>query len=420
MTNTSSTNPSPRAVAAFLLGCLCFGYAFVQRVAPSVMTDELMRSFQVQAGALGALSAFYFYAYAAIQMPVGVLMDRYGPRRILGSAMALCLLGSAAFAIADTLWMAAIGRLLIGGAVAFAYVGTMTIAATWFPVARFSLSVGILQMIGMIGAMTGQAPLGLFVTAIGWRDTILSLGVIGAVLSVLIFLVVQEVPAEKKDAAKAQSGAFRDVLRRKDSWCCALIGFALTSSMLAFAGLWAVPWLRQVHGFTPSEAAVTASLVFLSWAVASPVVGWVAEKIGRRKPLMYFGILANIVVFSVFVLFPDLPRVFLYPLFMLSGIGGCTMIISFSCVREVNRPGRAGAALGFVNMFVVGSGALFQPLLGYVLDMTWDGTLLDGTPFYGTDSYGAALSTFLVTYTLAFIACILLRETHCRQLPEDG
>lgn len=410
---------SPRAVAAFLLGCLCFGYAFIQRVAPSVMTDDLMRAFQVQAGALGTLSAFYFYAYAVIQMPVGVLMDRYGPRRLLAGAMALCMVGSAAFAYADTLWMAALGRTLIGGAVAFAYVGTMTIAATWFPVARFSLSVGILQMVGMIGAMTGQAPLGHFVTALGWRETVLAIGVAGAVLAVLIFVVVQEIPAEKKAAAKGQRGAFRDVLRRRDSWSSALIGFALTASMLAFAGLWAVPWLRQVHGFSAGEAAVTASLVFLSWAICAPLVGWASERMGRRKPLLYFGILASAAAIAAFILFPDLPRPLLYPLFVLSGVGGCTMIISFACVREANRPSRAGAALGFVNMFVVGSGALFQPLLGIVLDVTWDGSLLDGAPIYGPSSYAAAFSTFLVAYGIAFIACILLRESHCQPMPEE-
>jgi len=408
-----------RAWFAFALGCACFGYAFVQRVAPSVMTDDLMRAFQVQAGALGALSAFYFYAYAGMQMPIGMLMDRFGVRRMLSGAMALCLVGSMVFAYADGLTVASIGRMLIGAAVAFAYVGTMSIAAFWFPQRQFSLLTGILQTVGMLGAIAGQAPLVPVVTEFGWRDTVIGIGVLGAVLAVLIFLVVEEIPAEKKAAAKsAAKGAMRDVLARKDSWCCALIGFSLTAPMLAFAGLWAVPWLVQVQGLPKDEAGATASLIFLGWAIFCPMIGWLTERIGRRKPLIYVGILLGAGSLASLILIEDLPIWALRILCVLNGIGGCTMILSFACVREVNRPNRAGAGLGFVNMFVVGSGALFQPLLGFLLDASWDGTMQDGAPVYSADSYVFAFSALLVGYAIGFVATVFLRETYCRQVVE--
>lgn len=414
-----TTSPSLRAWAAFLLGCACFGYAFLQRVAPSVMTDDLMRAFQVQAGALGALSAFYFYAYAGMQMPIGVLMDRFGPRRILSGAMALCLVGSLIFALAEGLTTAAVGRTLIGAAVAFAYVGTMSIAATWFPPHRFSFLLGILQTVGMTGAIAGQAPLALVVSATGWRETVIGIGIVGAVLAVLIFLVVQEVPAARKAAATgASKGAMRDVLGRRDSWCCAIIGFTLTAPMLAFAGLWAVPWLVQVHGFSEADAGGTASLIFLGWAITGPMVGLATERIGRRKPLIFAGISISAATMAAMVLIPDPDPWLLRALFVANGVGGCTMILTFACVRELNRPSRAGAGLGFVNMFVVGSGAVFQPLLGLILDLTWDGTMRNGVPVYDAQSYAAAFSALLGAYAVGVAACVLLRETQCRQVVE--
>ncbi|MEC9268288.1 MAG: MFS transporter [Pseudomonadota bacterium] len=416
----ASPSPSLRAWAAFLLGCACFGYAFLQRVAPSVMTDDLMRAFQVQAGALGAMSAFYFYAYAGMQMPIGVLMDRFGPRRILSSAMALCLVGSLVFALAESITPAAIGRTMIGAAVAFGYVGTMSIAATWFPPQRFSLLIGILQSVGMSGAIAGQAPLSLVVEATGWRETVIGIGVIGAILAVLIFLVVQEIPKEHKAAANgASKGAFRDVLARRDSWCCAIIGFTLTAPMLAFAGLWAVPWLIQVHGFSPADAAGSASLIFVGWAVVGPMIGLATEKIGRRKPLIYGGFALSGTAMAAMIFTPDLSPWAIRTLFVLNGIGGCTMILTFTCVRETNRPSRAGAGLGFVNMFVVGSGALFQPLLGVILDQNWDGTMQNGAPVYDAGGYQSAFSALLVAYGIGLIATFLLRETHCRQAVTD-
>lgn len=415
-----SAFPGLRAWGAFLLGCACFGYAFLQRVAPSVMTEELMRAFQVQAGALGTLSAFYFYAYAGMQMPIGMLVDRFGPRKIMGTGMLVCLLGSLLFSQADGIAAASAGRMLIGAAVAFGYVGTMSIAATWFPAARFSLLVGILQSIGMLGAIAGQAPLSLVVESYGWRETMLALGVIGALLGVAIFLVVQEIPAARKAAATAAgTGAFRDVLTRRDSWCCAILGFTLTAPMLSFAGLWAVPWLIQVHGYSRPEAATTASLVFLGWAVAGPLIGIVSGWLKQRKPILLFGLTIGASTLALMLALPEPGPLLMRTLFFLNGIAGCTMILTFTAARETNRPRRAGAALGFVNMCVVASGAILQPVLGLLLDWRWDGQTVGGAPIYSAEAYATALSALLIAYGFGLAALLILRETRGRQLVPD-
>jgi MFS family permease len=411
--------PSVRAWAAFTLGCLCFGYAFTQRVAPSVMTEDLMRAFAVGGGALGSLSAFYFYAYAGMQMPVGMLMDRFGPRKLLSGAMTLCLIGSILFALAHSLGIAAIGRAIIGASVACGYVGTMSIAAAWFPARRFSLLIGILQSFGMTGAMVGQAPLSFLVSAYGWRETIIGLGVIGAILAVLIFIVVSEIPRAKPQPASGQpirGGAFRDVLSRRDSWACAIIGFTLAAPMLAFAGLWAVPWLIQTQGYTKADAAACTSMMFLGWACVGPALGIMTEKIGRRKPILYAGFVMGCLTLATIVYMPNLSPTVLGALFFLNGVSGCTMILSFTCVRETNRPSRMGAGLGFVNMAVVGSGALFQPLLGLILDFGWTGAEENGARLYDAAAYNTAFLILILAYGIGLLACISLRETYCQQI----
>ncbi|MFT5506234.1 MAG: MFS family permease, partial [Gammaproteobacteria bacterium] len=149
MTSITFVEVTPRkAAVAFALGAIFFGYAFVQRVSPSVMTDELMREFSVGGAALGSLSAFYFYAYASIQLPVGMLTDHFGPRKLMSFAAAFCAIGSVMFAMSDSIAMASLGRAFIGATVAFGFVGTMAIAGYWFKPAQYAMLAGLLQMVG--------------------------------------------------------------------------------------------------------------------------------------------------------------------------------------------------------------------------------------------------------------------------------
>ncbi len=409
-----------RAWAAFALGCLCFGYAFLQRVAPSVMTEELMRDFSVGGAALGSLTAFYFYAYAGMQLPIGVLIDRFGPRRPMAAAMALCTLASLLFVFSDSILVASLARGLIGGAVAFCYVGTMTIAAHWFPARHFPLMVGLLMATGMLGAVSGQAPLRLMVDAVGWRDTVLTVGLAAAALALGLFLVLRDRPERRKTDGRVFAG-IGHVLKRRDTWACAILGTTMAAPMLAFAGLWAVPWLVQVHGYARPEAAASASLVFIGWGVSGPVYGWLSGRFGRRKPLLYAGIALSVGGLAGLMLLPAptaTPAAIAGFLVML-GIGGSAMVLAFPLVREANRPSDAGSALGFVNMCVVASGAVFQPLIGYLLDRGWDGESVAGARVYSAATYDAASLAFFAALAAGLVACLAVRESRGEQLVAD-
>lgn len=403
-----------------MLGTLFFGYAFAQRVAPSVMTAELMRDLSVGGAALGSLSAFYFYAYAGIQLPVGVLIDRFGPRKLLSAALILCAFASVGFAWSETVLGASIGRGLIGGTVAFGFVGTLTIATYWFPPSRFALLSGMVLTVGMVGAMAGQAPLRILVEQLGWRDTMLALGITGAVLGACLFLIV---PNRPRDQAARASGrrplaGLRDVAANPQSWLCAVIGFGPTGTLLAFSGLWAVPWLSTVRGFPVSQAAGIASAVFLGWAVGSPLLGWVSDHIGRRKPVILAGLTLSLVALCIIIFAGVTNTAVLIALFFLNGVGSCAMVVCFGAVRELNRQENSATALGLMNMFVVGSGAILQPLIGWLLDLNWSGDMLEGARVYDTSAYAIAFTTLVAANILGLVCGFGLRETYCRPLEE--
>jgi len=411
-----------QAVIAFTLGTLFFGYAFVQRVSPSVMTAELMRDFAVGGAALGSLSAFYFYAYASIQLPVGMLTDHFGPRKLMSFAAALCALASLGFALSDSLLTASIGRALIGGTVAFGFVGTLAIAGYWFKPAQYALLAGFLQTVGMCGAIFGQAPLRQMVEAIGWRNTINVLALVALLLAVLLFFLVPVRSSEQKQRSAGVSilQGLKAVTVNPQTWLCSLVGFGMAASMLAFGGLWGVPWLVTTQGYTTTEAAGITSMLFIGWAIFSPLCGWASDRMGRRNPILRAGSLIALLSLLLLIYFTPPNTALLMALIFVLGAGGSAMTVCFGSVKELNDINYSSTSLGLMNMCIVGSGAVMQPLIGWLLDLSWDGTLQQGARVYSAAGYNTAFASLLVVNLAALIGTLLLRETWCRQVGADA
>ena len=382
------------------------------------MTTELMRDFSVGATALGSLSAFYFYAYASIQLPVGMLTDRFGPRKLMSGAAALCAIATVGFAMSDSMLLASISRALIGATVAFGFVGTLAIAGYWFKPGQFATLAGIVQAVGMCGGIFGQAPLRYVVETFGWRGMMLILALVAIVLSVLLyFLVPRRSDAQRKVTVHTRvMDGLKQVAANPQTWICALIGFGLASIMLGFGGLWAVPWLTNVHGYSTTQAAGIASMIFVSWALFSPAVGWASDRIGRRNPIMIIGATVCLLAFSAVVFATPDSTAVLVTLIFITGLGGCTMTICFTAVKEHNSPDCSSTALGLMNMFVVGSGAVMQPLIGWLLDSNWEGVMVEGARVYTPEAYTFAFTSLLVVTAVALAGTLLLRETGCKQM----
>lgn len=407
---TKSSTITAKALLAFAIGCAFFSYAFLQRVLPSVMVDELMRDFSVGAAVLGGLSAFYFYAYAGMQIPVGALLDRFGPRRLLPVAMLACVLGNVLFAVSDNIPMASTGRFLIGGAVASSYIGALTIAANIFPQNRFGMLAGVLQAVGMAGAIVGQAPMRLVVEGIGWRSTMMAMGAVAFVLAVAAFLTIPRRAEHHPRPAHLLEG-MGAVLSNKQTWAAALTGCSMAAPLLAFASLWAVPWMRSSYGFGTTEAAAFASVYFVSWGLSSPFTGWISDWLGRRKPVLLIGLILEILGLAALVYLPDLSKTTMVLLLVISGAGGGTMILAYACAREGNDSKNGGAAMGLVNTFITGSGAIFQPLIGFLLDLNWTGTAMNGARVYAPETYSIAFIAFVVAGAIGCTAVSFMRET---------
>ena len=405
----------------FGLGALYFAYAWVQRVAPAVMVDGLMRDFAVGGAILGNLSAVYFYAYAGMQLPVGMLLDRWGPRRMLGSMAAVAGLGGLLFATAEGIGAAYAGRFLVGFGAAFGFVGALTLATNWFPPHRFAMLAGAGMMAGMLGGVIGQAPLAALVEEVGWRTALIGTGLFGFVLSALIWLIVRDRPpgeavtgaAPAKSESDSRPSVFAGlggVTTLPANWLLAIFGGLVSAPLLAFGGLWGVPYLMRVYGASRPGAALAVSLMLVGWAVGSPLIGWLSDRMGKRRAPMIVGAAIALVALLAVLYVPGLPLPALGALLFLSGAGSASMVICYALAREINPAQAVGTAYGFVNMVVVGSGAVFLPIIGWLLDRNWDGAMEAGARVYSQTAYDAAFVVLPGSLAVGLVVGLLVRE----------
>jgi len=410
------------------LAASTFGYAFFQRVAPSVMVADLMRDFAVGAAVLGNLSAIYFYSYSALQIPIGALLDRWGPRAMISISIAVAAVGSLLFATATTIALAYFGRLLVGVGSAVAFVGTLTLVARWFPANRFAFLSGMTMMVAMVSAVGSQALLSRLVAITGWRTLMTGGAGVAAVLAAAIWLVVRDrpgTPAQRAaDGARIESWSElrRGVMIALGSWRLwniALLGASLTGPLLTFAGLWGVPYLKVRYGLNTADAASINSLMFIGWAIGAPVAGWLSDHIGRRKPPLMVAAFLNTALLAAMILIPSVPLGVMMVLIFLTGAAGAGMVSCLAVAKEITSPRIHGAVIGLVNCITVSSGALLQPVVGLVLDRFWDGTMENGARVYGLADYRIALGVIVAFAALALITSLLSEETRCQPVDAD-
>ncbi len=397
----------------WLTAATFFLYAWVLRVAPSVMVVELMRDFSVGAAVLGNLSAAYFYGYAGMQIPVGLLLDRFGPRRLMATAALVCAGGCVLFATGGSLAAVMTGRFMIGASAAFSLVGAMAVAGQWFPANRFAILSGGAMAMGMAGGVFGQAPLRVAVEASDWRTVTLLLALGGLALALAAAATVRDKWRGSGGVRSALVGLGM-VARHPQTWLVALAGLGTSAPLLGFASLWGVPFLETAHALPRTLAASLTSVFFVGWGIGAPLFGWLSDRIGRRKAPLVAGLGLESLALAALIYLPGLPVAALGGLCFLVGFLGSSQIVCFALARENHRTELSGTAIGFVNMMVTGAGALFQPLVGLLLDTAWTGETKLGARIYDTAAYHFALASLVVSCLLGLVCLAAVRETHCR------
>jgi len=417
--NNNQTKPGFMPYLVCGLAAMFYLYEYILQVSPSVMTDVLMRDLQIDAAGLGGMAAFYFYAYAPMQIPAGLLFDKYGPRVLITIALLGCSAGAFFFAWTPNLALASLGRAFMGAGSAFSFIGILVLISRWFPPSYFAILAGVAQLMSSIGAITGEAPLARAVESHGWRSTTFFLGVLGVILAGFVWKIVRDYPPgataeEQHPPEESYWEKLRIVLAKPQTWFVGGFNFLIWAPIAVFAALWGVPYLSLEYHTTTTVAASMVTMIWIGVGVGSPLVGWWSDAIGKRCfPLAVSSFLG--VISLGIALYVDVPMYLMYILMFTMGLASAGQILTFAIVKEINTPQDVGTACGFNNMATLLGGALFQPLVGYLLRYSWAGTFEQGVPLYTDTAYEWALLILPCAYFGAFLLSLFaIKETHCQ------
>lgn len=405
------------------LAATFYVYEFALRVMPSAMTNELMNHFAIEASGLGMMSALFFYGYAPMQIPAGLLIDRLGPRILLTGSVLICSLGAYIFGITAQFSIAAVGRVMMGVGASFAYIGCLVLASRWFAAKHFALIAGLVQFLGCIGAIAGAAPIAIIVSRFGWQQTQITSACLGIFLALLFWLILRDGPENPINCARNQHALqnnatqwqrLREVLSNKQTWAIGLHGFCCWAPISVFAELWGISFFSTAYSISKANAAIFIALIWIGIAIFSPIIGWWSNRINNRRiPLIVSGIVACLSSLAI-IYVDNLPYVLMGALLILFGAAGGAMCVTFGMVQDNMPPAVAGTAVGFNNMAIIGGGVFLQPLVGMLLDAKWNGKLVENLPSYTLQNYRYALMVIPIVGAFSiFTALFLLKETHC-------
>jgi MFS family permease len=405
-------------------GMLFYCYNYFLRVSPSVMQNELTQSFHINAYQFGTLAAFYYYAYTPMQVPAGMIYDKFGVRFVLCAACLMAVVGLSVFITADSFAMAGFGRCLIGLGTAFAYIGTLKLASIWLPANRFATVAGLTTAIGMTSGALSQKYLAHFVEVLGYQGALRTALVAGVILSAIIMILVRNRPTSEATHSydmqtpinvKQLFHALRLISINPQMWLIGIIGCLLYLPSSVFLDLWGIPYLKTVYQLTADQAVAISSYTFYGWIISGPIIGLISDKIKRRRmPLTFTGFFAALLLCVVFYVPGGISLSNLYLIFFMIGFCCGAHPLCFALGKESNPIQISGTAVAVTNMLIMAGGAIFQPVVGKLLDLHSTSPIgANGLPVYSASDYTFALSVVPIGVALGIFLSVFLKETYC-------
>ncbi len=410
---------------AFAVVGLAYVLSFFHRFAPAAISGDLQQAFHASAAELGGLAATYFYVYMVMQIPTGILVDTLGSSRVAAIGGVIGGIGSLLFGMADTLALASAGRLLVGLGVSVTFIALLKLNAAWFHDRHFATMTGATILLGNAGSLLAAAPLAWALGYVSWRMVFTAVGLLSLLLAVLAWWWVRNHPGEAglpslreldgKTAHPPHTGHWYDglliVLKNRATWPGLWVNMGLAGSLFAFAGLWAVPFLRDVYGMDRAAATSHTTLLLAGFAVGAFFIGTLSDRIGRRKPVMLAGALGYCLCWLPLLTGAAMNEVASYALFFVMGLCAPSFTLSWSCAKEVNPPALSGMATSVVNVGGFLGTAIMQPLVGWAIDHAHAGA---GSALLALSDYQSGLGIMLGFSLLGLIATLFIRETYCR------
>ncbi len=396
--------------------CACFlFYKYVLQIYPSVITDQLMSEFKLTGAGLGNLVATFYYAFMVTQLVVGILLDKYSARWITAAAIFICAAGVFLFSQSYSVLDACLSRALMGIGVAFATVAYMKLASVWFPPRQYAFIGGLLATAAMAGAVFGQAPLSWLISQLTWRYCLYVIGLFGFALAFLFAFTVRDAPKELQELydAKKLHVTYKDILaviKSKQNWLLTLYGGLAYSPVAVFGGLWGNPFVQQAYHLDKIQSATMVSLVFMGLGIGSPVLGMLSGYLDVRKNLMFYCTLLSCIAISLVLYCHPMPTWLLGFLLFGFGFGLGAFVLVFTVGKELNNPSLTATVIAMINASDAILDGITEPAIGKLLDLGWDGKVVNSVHYFSLHSYHIALSILPIYLLSAALLLLWIKD----------
>ena len=397
------------ATVAWLITAVYYFYQYTLRSAPAVMMPQLSDAFALSATGVASLVGLFYYGYSPFSLVAGVTMDRLGPRKVVPLGAAAVGIGALLFASGNST-LASVGRLLQGAGGVFALVGAAYIATTNFPASRAATLIGATQMFGMAGGSAGQFVVGpMIASGVPWSTFWIAMGFGGLAISVLLYFLLPPPvprPAERRDDWMKSAGrAMGIVFRNPQSILCGVIAGLLFIPTTIFDMTWGVRYLQDARGMDYGSAVMRSATVPFGWIIGCPLLGFVSDRIGRRKPVIVAGALVLLaclawILYGPADVFPP------YVLGLVAGVASGAAMLPYTVIKEANPPEMSGTSTGVVNFLNFTFSALLGPVFASILV-----NVAGGAPSMTLSHYQTAFEPLLYGVALAIVLTLLLKET---------
>jgi sugar phosphate permease len=420
---------TPRRRRMLLWGVLAAGFLLVNfhRTATAVLADSLAATFDADATELSFLHASFFYIYAALQLPAGLVVDRYGPRRVASLGLGTMTVGVVAFALAGSFTGAFLTRAVVGLGGSVLYVATLRFCAAWFSADAYATMTGLTIAAAGIGGIIATTPLALAIEATGWRTSLLVAGAAGATIAVGIGAFVRDRPpaaladrvGAASDGGQARPATFaevaantRHVLGEVETWLLGAVLFLVLGANFTVLGLWGVPFVVDVYGVPVAAASAYVLVGNVGFVLGSPAFGALSDRLERRTSLMVASALVFTLAYVALVFVPPLPVVGLALFVALFANGG--VALAFTVAKERHRPDVGATVTGVINSLGYFGAAMLPSVMGYVLDAYWTGDVINGARVYTETGYRVAFAIAAGAGVLAVVCSLALHYRESR------
>lgn len=412
-------------------GVLAFAFVivFFHRLAAGVVKDDLIRAFEISETTFANLGSAYFYVYMIMQIPSGILADSLGARKTVSIGVFVAGIGSMIFGFAPTIFLAFIGRLMVGLGVSVVFIAILKIQSEWFKESEFGTMSGITSFVGNMGGAMAQTPLALVVAAVTWRFTFITIGIFTILVAVLCYAFIRNTPGELGlPTIKQLEGREGAVVEEKKpelikglikvitnfrTWPPFIVSVGISGTFLTITGSYGSSYAAQVYGIPRVSAANYMLAAVIGMAIGSIIIGSISDKMKRRKlPMLVSGSVYVICwTIIVFVNGGKPPLEILMPLMFVLGLSAPTFTLGWACAKEVNPPEITGISTSVVNIGGFMGASILPPAIGRVFDTF-------GKSLTSVELYHKAFLYCFIAASIGLLSVMFIKETGCRNIYE--